>query len=200
MRAIDGAECEAMLHIATWSLLRVQVVVVLGRCRFKHWGAEIRCILERLGICIVRQVAQSIGKAPTNIHVARVIPALGCVFEQVDGADGKGGACNRDIGRKDGIWNEADLWMRPTRLNQSRSRLRVVDEVRSLQVNAARAEIAKFHRGISRYQLFKRCAPLLNVLRGRVQLKRCKTHDGCSEYRLGREVDPERGAARDIWI
>ena len=75
--------------------------------------------------------------AASNVHIARVIPALRRVFEQVYRAERgevirvEGGA-HSDRGREGCIGHVADLGERPPGLYQAGSGLSVVDEMRSL--------------------------------------------------------------------
>src|SRR6185437_2577265 len=103
-------------------------------------------------------------------HIARVIPALCRIFEQVDRAHAKRRTGHRDVGRNDRIRNEADLFEWSPRLNRSGSWLRIVDQVRALQVEAARTEVADLNHRARSDTLFDRRAPLLDVLRRRMRL------------------------------
>ena len=85
----------------------------------------------------------------------------------VDAGDG-------DVRRKDGIGHETDLRKRTARLNESGAGLRIVDQVRALQVKSARAQVADFKRGLAAELLLERSAPLLDILRGRMQLQAVK--------------------------
>src|ERR1035437_6218520 len=86
--------------------------------------------------------------------------------------------------------------MRTARLNQAGTRLRVIDEVGALQVESACAEVADFKRGLTAQLLLERGAPLLNVLRRRVQLQRGETHHRGAQYRRGKVQRRDAGNIR----
>ena len=48
-----------MADVATRSLFRIQVVVVLRSGRLEHWRTEVRGIFKRLGEGVVRQEAET---------------------------------------------------------------------------------------------------------------------------------------------
>lgn len=69
------------------------------------------------------------------------------------------------------------------------ARLGIVDEVGALQVESAGAEVTDFDRGFRTELLFKRDAPLLDVLRRRVELNPGEAHDGRAQDRRRWEVE-----------
>ncbi len=165
---VDRAQRKAAADVAAQAFLSIQVVVVLRSSRLEHGRAEIRRVLERLSERVVGEKAQAVGVTAAHIHVPRVVPALRCVLKQVDGADRKRsveGWRFSDGGRKGAVGDEADPRMRTARLNEPRPGLRIVDEVRPLQMKSARAEVTHFKRCFAAQLLFERSAPLLDVLR-----------------------------------
>ena len=77
-----------MADIAARALFGGEVVVILWDCRLEHRRTKIWCIVECLGKRVVRQKTEAVRIAAAHIHIARVVPALRRVFEEIDGAYG----------------------------------------------------------------------------------------------------------------
>src|SRR6185437_9201632 len=95
-------------------------------------------------------------------------------------------ACHGYIRRQNGVGHEADLFEWSPWLNQSRPWLRIIDQVRALQMESARAQISNLKNRILAQALLHRSAPLLDVLRRRMRLHSCKSDHGRSEYSRGK--------------
>src|SRR5215469_5262962 len=73
--------------------------------------------------------------------------------------------------------------MRTTRLDQARTRLSVVDQVRALQAEPARTQVAELDCRRVAQLLLQRCTPLLDVLCRRVKFESGETHDRSTQNR-----------------
>src|SRR5690242_19051196 len=89
---------------------------------------------------------------------------------------------------------------RSPRSNRSRSRRRVVDQVRALQVYPVSAEVPDLNRGAAAQALLERAAPLLNVLRRCMRFLAGEA-DGCLPQRCLPEIQlrrVKRGWRREV--
>src|SRR5581483_7861261 len=154
---IYRAQCETVSHVAAGPFLRCEVVVVLRNGSLKHWRAEIRSVTQIFCPCEICEQGQPVLITAPNVHIARVVPALGGIFEQIDRAyrkahlAGRASARRRDVGhasRQSCIWHKCDFRKWPPRADGAGSGKRVVDQVRALQMNAVGSEIADFKRGV----------------------------------------------------
>src|ERR1700687_1428075 len=120
------------------------------------------------------------GITTPHIDVARVVPALRGVLQQIDGADGKRHALDHRIRHTAGwqrrIGDEAQRLERAPWSNRAGSGRRVINQVRSLQVKTARAEITDLEGRILPQALLHGTIPLLNVLRWRMWIECRKAH------------------------
>ncbi len=168
-----------MAYITARPFFGVEVQVVLRDGRFVHGRAKVRRIGQVLGIGIVGQKAQAVRIATSQVNVARVVPALRCVLQQVDGADRESLALDnggRATRRQLGPGNKCQRLERTPGAQRAGSGKRVIDQVRSLQVKAAGAEISDFDRRVLPQTLLHRTIPLLNVLRRGVGIECRKAH------------------------
>jgi hypothetical protein len=108
-----------------------------------------------------------------NIDVTCVVVALSGVLQQINRTDGEadltvgatgGGRGVRNVCGQNGAGDEADLAERTAWADGSRSRRRIVDEMRALQVDAVRTQVADFESGLMAEAFLHRSAPLLDVL------------------------------------
>ncbi len=95
---------------------------------------------------------------PAHIDVGRVVPALSRILESVDRAHGKSLALDYRVGiaagRQHGAIHKGQRLVGTPRTDWPRSRRRIIDEVRSLQVKSARSEITDCERGVRAEALF----------------------------------------------
>src|ERR1700676_1015662 len=141
-----------MANVASQSFFERKVVVVLRDGRFVHRRPEIRRIGQALGKCVVGQQTQFVRITATHLDIAGVVPTLSTVLQKVDGADRESLALYDRISaarRKSGVRHKSKRLERSARSQRARSRQRVVNQMRPLQMEAARAEVADFDRGIS---------------------------------------------------
>ena len=136
-------------------------------------------------------------EAAADVDVAGVVPALGGVLEQVDGGDGEGVGDADDVGRQGGVGDEADLAEGSAGLNGTGAGLRIVDEVGALKVPTAGAEVADLDGGRGAELFFDVGGPLLDVLRGGVDLHRGEADGGLAEDG-GSEVETGEGGLEVI--
>src|SRR5438270_4002083 len=116
-----------------------------------------------------------------DVDVAGIVPALGAVLEQVDGADRKGLALDDGggaAGRQCCVGHECEGLEGAARPKRSWARERVVDQVSALEVKAARAEIADFDRSAVAEAFLHRAIPLLDILRGGMRIERGEAYGG----------------------
>src|SRR5882757_4463414 len=176
----DTAERKAMPHIASRPFLRPQVAVVLWDRSLVHRRAEVRRISQCLRESVVGQYAESVGILSSHIHVSSVVPALGGILEPIDRAHGKSLTLNNRVwiaaGSQYSSINKRQRLVRPPRTNRPRSRWRVVDQMRPLQMKSARAEITHSQRSVAAKALLQLRVPLLHVLRRRVWVERSEAH------------------------
>src|SRR5215472_2961543 len=88
--------------------------------------------------------------------------------------------------------DELENFERAPGTERARTRRRIVDECGALQVPAACTEVADFECGFPTQTLLKRAAPLLDILRGSVRIKRRKA-DGSRAKNRGVEVERRLG-------
>lgn len=81
--------------------------------------------------------------------------------------------------------------MRSARLDQTRFRLRIVDQVRALQMHASRPRIANLENRALVQALLQRSAPLLDVLRRGPHLHSGKAHDRYAQHRRSKVERPD---------
>src|SRR5690242_18761671 len=74
--------------------------------------------------------------------------------------------------------------MRTAGLNQARSRRCVVDQVRTLQMEATRSDVADLGCRVARNALLDGAAPLLDVLRRCMRVEGRETDNRLPKYRL----------------
>src|SRR5262249_41434252 len=166
-----------------------QVAVVLRNRRFIHWRPEIRCVGQALREGVIRKKTQSLGITPPQVHIARVVPALRAVLQQVDRAHRKSLALNHRVGAarsQSRTWYKGKRFERTPWPKGAGSRQRVIDQMCALQMKTARAEITDFDRSISSSAFLQRSTPLLYVLRRRMRIKRgeayrCRRKRSCAE-------------------
>src|SRR5262249_42862611 len=114
-----------------------------------------------------------------NVDVSGVVPALGGVFEEVDGADGERLALNNNVSAarsQYSSWYEAQSLEGTARTKRARARRRVVNQVSALQMEATRSQILDFNYGVICESFMDLCIPLLNVLSWSVRIKSGETH------------------------
>ena len=87
---VNAAQRESMPHVAPRPFFSIQVEVVLRNRRFVHGRPEVRRVAQVLRQRVVGQKAQPVGVPASHVDVARVVPVLRAVLQQVDGADRKG--------------------------------------------------------------------------------------------------------------
>src|SRR5205085_7602517 len=120
------------------------IAVVLRDRAFVHGRAEVGRVRQVLGIGVIRQKAETAGILPANIYVTGVVPTLRRIFEQIDCADRERLALDDGVGaarREYCVWNKTECLERTARAERAGSRRRVMDQVRALQVQSARAEM-----------------------------------------------------------
>src|SRR5215470_3393104 len=183
-KVVDRAEREAVAHIAGRPLLRREVIIVLWDRRLKHWRAEVGRITQVFRPRVIRQYAEPFRIAAAHIDVARVIPALGSVLKEVDGAYRKSGADYRHVGRQHSIRHKADGFEWAAWTNRTWAGGRVVDQVSSLQMNAMGAQVSQLKGSALAKTLLHRCAPLFDVLRGGVRIQCSKADRGLPQHRF----------------
>ena len=86
-----------MANITARTFLSGEVAIVLRDRAFIHGRTKIRSVGEVFGKGVVRKKAQAVGIRAANVHISRVIPALGRVFQQVNRADREGLALNDSV-------------------------------------------------------------------------------------------------------
>ena len=128
-----------------------------------------------------------------HVDVARVIPTLRAVLQQIDGADRKSHALNHGIRaarRQSGVRDKRKRLEWAAGTERPRTRKSIVDQMRALQVEATRSEIPEFQRSVAPQAFLHGSIPLLNVLRRRVRV------EGRETYGRGRQrSDAEHGRA-----
>src|ERR1700737_605604 len=170
-----------MADVTARTLFGVQISVVLWDGRFVHRRTEVRRVGQILGEGDVGQETKPMRIAAPDIHVARVVPTLRGVFQQIDSADREsltlndGSAAAR---RQHRARHKSKRLEGAPRAKRARSGESVVDQVRSLQMESARADVADFKRGVLPEAFLHGAVPLLDVLRGSVGIEGCKAHGG----------------------
>src|ERR1700754_1523216 len=189
-----------MAHVASKSLLQSQIVVVLWRCRFKHRRTKIRGIAQVLTKSVVSQKRPTATETPAHIDVARVIPTLRGILQQVNPAYRKRCIGNRDVVRKNHARKEAQSSERPAWSNRARPGRRIIDQMRTLKMQSVRSQIAEFERGVRPQTLLDRTTPLFDVLRRRVELESGKTNRRDTQHRWSKiqVTSDDRGRRSEI--
>src|SRR6266478_1913774 len=176
---VNAAQREAMAHVTAGAFFEVQIPIVLGNRRLVHRRTEVRCVGQILCEGVVRQKTEPVRIPAADIHVSGVVPALRGIFEQIDGADRESFALHHGgsaAGRQHRSRNKCERLERTPWAKWTRSRESVVDQMRSLQVETARADVADFERSVLPEAFLQRAVPLLNVLRRGVGIERSETH------------------------
>src|SRR5947207_9225441 len=153
-----------MAHVTTWTLLSGEVAIVLRDRAFIHGRTKIRSIAEIFRKGVVSEKTQAVGVPAAYVHISRVIPALGRVFQQVNRAYREGLALNDSVcaaGNQHRVWDEAQRLERAPRAKRSRTWRRIIDQVGELQVETAGSEIADFECGGRAQTRFGLRVPLL---------------------------------------
>src|SRR5579884_43214 len=197
---IDAAQREAMAHVAPGSFLRCKIAVVLWNGRLIHWRAEIGRVGQVFGKGVIRQKTETMGISAAHVHVGRVVPALCGVLQQVDRAHWKGLALEDRVGAarsENRSWNKRKCLERPAWTQRTWSGRRIVDQVRALQVQPARAEVADFDRCIPAESFLHGCVPLLDVLRWRMRIKSRETNSGGGQWSRAQHRRPEIETRRE---
>src|SRR6266851_648627 len=178
---VNAAQRETMADVTAGAFFKVQIPIVLGNRRLVHRRSEIRRVGQILGEGVVRQKAEPMRIAASDIHVSGVVPALRGILEQINGADRESFALH-DSGTAAGgqhrSRNKCERLERTPRAKRTRSGESVVDQMRSLQVETARADVADFKRSVLPEAFLHRPVPLLNVLRWCVGIESSETHSG----------------------
>src|SRR5215831_2747471 len=165
---IDSAERESMADIAGRTFFSCQITVVLRDGGLEHGCTKVWRVRETLGEGVVSQEGESMCITAPHVHIAGVIPALRCIFQQVDGADGENRAYRIHARRQDGAGHKTDFREWPARADRTRSRRRVVDEMCALQVDTMVPKISDLQSCFSSKAFFNRRTPLFEILRRRV--------------------------------
>src|SRR6267154_80432 len=178
---VNAAQRETMADVTARAFFKVHIPIVLGNRRLVHRRSEVRRVGQILGEGVVGQKAKPMRIAAADIHVSGVVPALRGILEQINGADRESFALHdsRSTARRQyRSRNKCERLERTPRAKRTRSRESVVDQMRSLQVETARADVADFERGVLPKASLHRAVPLLNVLRRCVGIERSETHGG----------------------
>src|SRR5258708_2061316 len=176
---VNAAQRETMADVTAGAFFEVQTPIVLGNRRLVHRRSEIRRVGQILGEGVVGQKAEPMRIPAADIHVSGVVPALSGIFEQINGADRESFALHHSRGaawRQHGSRNKCERLERTPRAKRTRSGESVVDQMRSLQVETARADVADFERSVLPKAFLHRAVPLLNVLRRRVGIECSETY------------------------
>ena len=104
------------------------------------------------------------GVTPPQVEIAGIVPASRRVLQKVDRADGESVAGHLNSGWKNRPIDEGRGRVRPARLEQAGAGQRVVDQVRTLQVESASSQISHFESCAFGKSFFDGRTPLLNVL------------------------------------
>src|SRR6266404_7730640 len=146
---VNAAQGETVADVTARAFSRVQIPIVLWDGRFVHRRTKVRCVGQILGEGIVGQKAKPVRITAAHIHVAPVVPTLRRVFQQIDGADREsltlhygGGAARRQQRAR----HKSERLEGASRAERTRSGKSVVDQVRALQVETARTDVADFQR------------------------------------------------------
>ncbi len=137
---VNAAQGETLADVTAGAFFGVQIPIVLRDGGFVHGRTEVRRVGQILGEGIVGQKAEPMRIAAADIHVTRVVPTLGGVFQQIDGTDREsltlhdGGSAAR---RQHRARHKSEHLEGAPRAKGTRSGERVVDQVRSLQVETA---------------------------------------------------------------
>src|ERR1700741_699985 len=181
--AVDHAQSETVTHVAGNSLFESEIRIILRRGRLEHRRTEIRSIAKILRKRVVGKERPTAAKSSAQIDVTSLIPTLRGILEQVDAAHRKRCVGDRDIGRQDHSRQEAQGLERPAWSNRTWTGRRIVDQVRALQVQSMRTEVAEFKGCFGAKTLLYRCAPLLDILWRRIGFKSGETDRRRSQYR-----------------
>src|SRR2546423_35290 len=125
-----------MSNVTGESLLETKIGIVLGRRRLKHRRTKVGGIAEVLRKCIVSQERPAAREAPANIYVARLVPTLRRILQQVDSTNRKRCVRHGDVGRQGHTRQEAEHLERPARSDCSWAGSSVVNQMRALQVHS----------------------------------------------------------------
>src|SRR5260370_30402760 len=167
---VNAAQRETMAHVTAGAFFKVQIPIVLGNGRLVHRRSEIRRVGQILGEGVVGQKAEPARIAAADIQVSRVVPALRGILEQINGADRESFALHHGgsaTGRQHRSRNKCERLERTPRAQRTRHRASVVDQMRPLQAETKRADVADFERSVLPEALLDRAVPLLYVLRWR---------------------------------
>ena len=150
-QVVHSTHRETVAYIAAGTLLSGQVVVVLRDGGLKHRRAEVGCVAQVLRPGVIREQREPMLITPAHVYISGVIPALCRVLQQVDGADREAHlSCGASRGRSDvghtrwqgGVRHKRNDRVRSARSDGSGTRRRIVDQMRALQVQAVRAQVA----------------------------------------------------------
>src|SRR4051812_7970146 len=173
-----------MAHVTSWTLLSGEVAIVLRDRALIHGRTKVRRIAEVFRKGVVSEKTQTVGVPAAYVHISRVIPALGRVFQQVNRAYREGLALNDSVcaaGNQHRVGDEAQRLEGAPRAKRSRTWRRIIDQVGALQVETAGSEIADFECSARSESLFDLRVPLLNVLGGSVGIEGSKAHRGSGQ-------------------
>src|SRR5713226_9202774 len=178
---VNAAQGKAMADVTARAFFSVEIPVVLWDGRFIHRRTEVWRVGQIFGESVVGQKAEPMRIAAADIHEARVVPALRGVFQQIDGADWKSLTLHEGSGairRQHRARHKSKRLEGTPRPQRARSGESVVDQVRPLQMETSRADVADFKRGVLPEALLHGAVPLLDVLRGSVGIEGCEAHRG----------------------
>src|SRR5712664_809754 len=178
---VNAAQGETLADVTAGAFFGVQIPIVLRDGGFVHGRTEVRRVGQILGEGIVGQEAEPMRIAAADIHVTRVVPTLRGVFQQIDGADRESLTLHNGSGAarsQHRAWHKSKRLKGAPRAKWARPGESVVDQVRSLQMETTRADVAEFKRGVLPEALLHGAVPLLDVLRGSVGIESCKAHCG----------------------
>ena len=144
--------------------------------------------------------------ATPDIDITGVVPTLRGVFKEIDRARGEGVALIDKIGRAvgsidDTIGNEGESLEGAARAERTRARSGVVYEVSALQMETAGADVADLQRSILTKAFFEISVPLLDVLSGRVRVKRGEADGGGGKSPSAQDgsTEIEAGVEESSW-
>src|SRR2546430_14545219 len=120
-----------MANVTGESLLETEIGIVLGRRRLKHRRTKVGRVTEVLRKCIVSQERPTAREAPANIYVARLIPTLRRILQQVDATNRKRRIRDGDVGRQGHTRQEAEHLERPARSDCSWAGSSIINQMRA---------------------------------------------------------------------
>src|SRR5438128_2279269 len=100
---VNGTQRKAVADVAGGTALSVEGAIVLRDRRLEHGRAKIGRIAQIFRPRVVCKKSKSAGITTADVHVARVVPALRAVLQQVDGADGEADLTARASARRGSV-------------------------------------------------------------------------------------------------